>query len=346
MDLTIVVGTGRCGSTLLSRILREHPDVLSVSEFFSTLGVGRKLPTGELDGAELWGLLSAPATFLDALIRDGLKPPELYYPYGKGRFDPATGVPVICHSVLPLLTDDPDGLFDRLAAEIPAWPRRPAADQYRHVFRLLAGLYGRRFVVERSGASLVMVERLRRLFPEARFVHLHRDGPDCALSMSRHPSFRWQTLAISAVRAAGLPPTATLEEVEAALPARFRGLICPPYNADLLMGYPIPVHVFGAQWWSAMVCDGVASLRELPREAWISMSYEALLRGPEAELRRLAEFAGLPVPARWLEAARRLVDPGRAGRARAELDAESLAALRAACEPGAAAIAAAEHSLS
>jgi hypothetical protein len=24
----------------------------------------------------------------------------------------------------------------------------------------------------------------------ARFVHLYRDGPDCALSMSRHPAFR------------------------------------------------------------------------------------------------------------------------------------------------------------
>ena len=37
MQLTFVVGTGRCGSTLLSRLLREHPDVLSMSEFFSTL---------------------------------------------------------------------------------------------------------------------------------------------------------------------------------------------------------------------------------------------------------------------------------------------------------------------
>ena len=36
MELTFVVGTGRCGSTLLSRLLREHPDVLSMSEFFST----------------------------------------------------------------------------------------------------------------------------------------------------------------------------------------------------------------------------------------------------------------------------------------------------------------------
>jgi hypothetical protein len=37
MRLTFVVGTGRRGSTMVSAILREHPDVLSMSEFFGTL---------------------------------------------------------------------------------------------------------------------------------------------------------------------------------------------------------------------------------------------------------------------------------------------------------------------
>src|SRR5258708_19269483 len=36
VQLTFVVGPGRWGSTLLSRLLRGHPDVLSMSEFFST----------------------------------------------------------------------------------------------------------------------------------------------------------------------------------------------------------------------------------------------------------------------------------------------------------------------
>src|SRR5438105_13834625 len=195
MDLTIVVGTGRCGSTMLSRILGRHPDVLSVAEFFSSLAVGRELPTHDMDGEELWQYMSRPADQMDALMVAGLRPPELRYPYppeGTGRFSPATGVPVICHCMLPNLTDDPDTLYDKLAAEVPNWPRRTAADQYRAVFGYLAALLGRRVVVERSGASLPRIRRMRALFPEARFVHLHRDGPDCALSMSRHPSFRWQ----------------------------------------------------------------------------------------------------------------------------------------------------------
>jgi Sulfotransferase family len=343
MNLTIVVGTGRCGSTMLSRLLRQHPEVLSISEFFSTIGVGRKLPTEPLTGAELWRILARPATFLDALVRDGLKPPELFYPYGRGRFDPATGIPAVCHSVLPMLTDDPDTLFDRLAAEVPTWPERPAGAQYTALFGHLAELLGRPVVVERSGASVIMVKRLRALFPEVRFVHMYRDGPDCALSMSRHPSYRWQTLAIGAVRAAGLPDTATLREVEAALPERYKGIICPPYNAERLMNFPIPVRVFGEQWWSPMVRHGAAALAELPPQDWTSLKYEHLLADPERELSRLAAFIGIDPTPPWLETARRLVDAGRQGRAAADLDPATLAELRAACEPGAEAIAAADR---
>jgi putative sulfotransferase len=32
-----VVGTGRCGSTMISAFLGKHPAVLSLSEFFSTI---------------------------------------------------------------------------------------------------------------------------------------------------------------------------------------------------------------------------------------------------------------------------------------------------------------------
>ena len=35
-----VLNTGRCGSTLLSDVLNSHPRVLSLSEFFSAVGMG------------------------------------------------------------------------------------------------------------------------------------------------------------------------------------------------------------------------------------------------------------------------------------------------------------------
>jgi hypothetical protein len=338
VELTIVVGTGRCGSTMLSRVLHLHPEVLSVAEFFSSLAVGRELPVHDMDGQELWGYLSRPAEQMDGLIRDGLRPPELRYPYGWGRFDVSAGVPVICHCLLPNLTDDPDWLYDKLAADVPSWPRRTAADQYRAFFRHLAVLLGRRIVVERSGASLPRIRRMRELFPEARFVHLHRDGPDCALSMSRHPSFRWQTLAAAAVLRSKLPLDTPLEQVQAALPERLKGLICPPYDSEKFMSYPIPVALFGERFWSWMVREGVDALREMPAGTWTSVKYEQLLANPETELTRLAGFIGVAVTPRWLATARELMDPSRTGQAAARLDPQTLASLRRACEPGTKAI--------
>ena len=191
MQLTFVVGTGRCGSTLLSRLLREHPDVLSMSEFFSTLRIAAasgpaRFPTSDMDGAQLWRLLASPFPMLDAMISDGLRTSEMLYP-DHGRFGAETGIPLVSHYILPMLGADPDWLFDELAAEVPRWPRRPAAAQYQNLFGYLSKLLGRPVVVERSASSLHLIPLLHAQFPAARFVHLYRDGPDCALSMSRHP---------------------------------------------------------------------------------------------------------------------------------------------------------------
>jgi Sulfotransferase family len=346
VSLTFVVGTGRCGSTMLSRILHENPEVLSVSEFFGVLkGATRRqhFPVEDMDGQELWQLLSERDLIFDAMIRDGLRTPEMCYPYGSGRFDPVTGVPRISHSTLPMLSDDPDGLFDKLAAEVPAWSKGKAADQYRALFCYLAGVLGRHAMVERSGSSLSLVPLMREQFPEARFVHMHRDGPDCALSMSRHPGYRFWGLGMEAARANQSPSVslraAWWDEIRAALPEQFEGLLSPPFDAERFMAYPIPLAFFGGLW-SSMVCDGMASLGELPSDVRTSIKYEDVLVRPEQELARLADFLGVQMTPQWLSAAMKIVDPRRSGTA-AQLESSALASLEAACEPGEAAIAAA-----
>jgi hypothetical protein len=186
-----------------------------------------------------------------------------------------------------------------------------------------------------------MIPLLHAQFPAARFVHLHRDGPDCALSMSRHPAFRREILAIGAVRTTTLPAGSTLQQVNDALPERFRGLICPPYDARKLRDFPIPVEVFGRDRWSPMIRAGVAALAQVPEKARTSLRYEDLTADPVASLNRLAQFIGISAPPDWLDQACRTIDPTRTGTAPADLDAGALARLRAACEPGVRALAAA-----
>src|SRR5580658_3590333 len=64
--LTIVLGTGRCGSTMLSHLLAMHPEVLSMSEFWNCFEeyadefareANTVLPGHDMTGAEFWGRL-------------------------------------------------------------------------------------------------------------------------------------------------------------------------------------------------------------------------------------------------------------------------------------------------
>lgn len=331
MRLTFVVGTGRCGSTMLSRLLSRHPDVLSVSELFCTLAPGSaELPDGTIDGQQFWSVLSSPEPSLDQIVRDGLATPELCYPYGRGRFDVTTGVPRISHMTLPTLTDDPDGLFDKLAAEVPLWPARSTAGQLGALFSCLAQLLGRSVTVERTAGSILFVERLHTMFGEARFVHFYRDGPDCALSMSTHPGARPMALMEQAGLLSRSHPR---RAARPAAPPELIELLTPPVVMRDVMAYPAPpLPVFG-KLWSRLVIAGAAALGRLPGDIWTSVKYEDLTREPARELTRLAEFIGAEPLPQWLSPSAAMVDGSRSGRA-ARLSPGVYASLRAACEPG------------
>jgi hypothetical protein len=336
MPLTFVVSTGRCGSTMLSRILSKHPDVLSLSEFFRTIcddSTESKLPTRDMDGPELWRLFSVTSPAVDGYVLADLGTDEMCYPYDRGRFDPAVGVPVICHATLPLLSDDPDTLFDHLAAEVSSWPKRSAAEQYEAIFATLAKRLSRPAVVERSGASLMYVPTLRQLFPGARFVFMYRDGVDSALSMSHHSPFRHQAIIAEALRVTGLPAGTPLSDIEAVAPEEFCGVLAPPFDTLRFKIFPVPLTTFGATWaWQTRV--GVAALSATPLDTLMMLKYENIMADPKAELTTLADFIGIAARPDWLERASAFIQPGRTGGAAARLDPGTLAALNDACEPG------------
>jgi hypothetical protein len=145
-----------------------------------------------ISAAAFWKALSAPHPVFDALVRGGAAMPEFLYPQLAGtRFSAGSGgIPAVCMTVLPHLSGDPDLVLDELAAEVPSWPDQPAAQHCTRLFAWLAARFGGTVAVERSGFSLGSIPWLRRHFPGARFVHLHRNGPDSAVSMSRHAGFR------------------------------------------------------------------------------------------------------------------------------------------------------------
>ncbi|WP_240649097.1 sulfotransferase [Streptomyces sp. Z26] len=324
--LTFVVGTGRCGSTALSEVLRLHPDILSMSELFTTLEPDA-LPEQPLDGEEFWRLLASTRPFADRMARDGAPLPEHLYAHAPGRFNPVDGVPAVCLTTLPHLTDDPDALYDALRPVLTARPSGPVAGHYRALFAELSARCGGYAVVERSGFSLALVPRLRRHFPEARFVHLHRGGPDCALSMSRHAGFQMIEFLGELVAREGPEAAARL------------GRLLDDDTFDLkgALARPVPVERYGALW-SRMITEGLAHLDALPADLRTSVAFEDLLDAPARELARLAAHFGVAPEPDWIAAAERLLDGRRRG-ASAYLPPDEGAALRAACAPGTRALA-------
>ncbi|MEE1831438.1 sulfotransferase [Streptomyces sp. SP17KL33] len=337
-SLTFVYGTGRSGSTALSRILNAHPDVLSLNEYMASVG-DASFPTGQVSGGEFWQALSRPAPHFERMTRSGLPLPEFLHTRRPGRYAASTsGIPALSLMVLPHLTEDPDALLDELGATVVRWPERPAAEHHRALFGLLCARFGRTAVVERSGYSTGWAPGLRETFPEARFVHMFRDGPDCALSMSRHPGYRTICLLREIRTRTGVDSLADLTpEHVRALPPDLAPLLDDRFDPSLVRDRPIPLRTFGTLW-SELVTEGTEFLRLLPADRRATLSYEGLLDHPVEELTRLARFIGVAPDPQWLHAGSALLDHGRRDSA-AALPATERAALRDACAPGAHALA-------
>ena len=97
-----VVGSGRCGSTLLSRMLDLHPEVTSIFEFFNGLDVTRRFAPS-LGGAELAELLSAEQAVVTAALRRGHTAEEVVYPFGRegARYRVEDALPWLCVAMAP-----------------------------------------------------------------------------------------------------------------------------------------------------------------------------------------------------------------------------------------------------
>ncbi|CAM5394607.1 Sulfotransferase OS=Streptomyces fumanus OX=67302 GN=GCM10018772_33980 PE=4 SV=1 [Streptomyces fumanus] len=333
MPITFVVGTGRSGSTVLSHILNLHPDILSLNELLASLGPWA-MPENPLTGEEFWRILVGPHMIYTKLLRSGIVPPEFLYPQRPGRYSAETGIPALSLMVLPHLTEDPDGLLDELEPQVSSWPHRPVAQHYQDLFALLAARFGRRVAVERSGYSLQWIPALRKAFPYAKFVHQFRDGPDCALSMSRHPGYRAMSFLHDILQRVGVssPQELTPEHLVKLPPEMVEMLLSERFDPALVLDRQVPLAQFG-DMWSQWIIEGVEYLSQVPDDARTTLAYEDMVRNPRAELVRLAEFIGVDPDDEWLEAGESLIESSRVGAA-LRLPPEQLSELRDSCAPG------------
>ena len=275
-----LISNGRSGSTLVHELLARHPDVGFVSN------IEDRLP----------GLPASAGRFNNALYR---RVPPALTRKGRARFAPSEAWRALARQVSPMLVRP---VRDLVAADAMPW----VAERFQRFFTERARAQGKPVFVHkltgwpRSGF-------VRAVFPDARFLHIVRDGRAVAASDLRVSWWRgWEG---PEGIGAGAMPAAYQAEWEAS-------------------GRSFPV--LSAQAWK-LAMDAYASARELvPADQWLDIRYEDVLADPPSRLKELLGFMGLePNPVFDAALARTPFQAGRVDAWRSLLGPADVAALDA-----------------
>ncbi|AGT08279.1 hypothetical protein [Paracoccus aminophilus] len=335
MQGAFILGSARCGSTLVSEILRSHPAILSLSEVFSMAGPAA-FPAGRISAGRFWRGLARPTRLGSTIGNPKVAPQEfLYGRQPNPQHDPFFCPPILAIA-LPHLSTDPDALFDRLAETALAAPRQTAPDHYRNLFETLAHMQGKRLWVERSGGSLAATATLAAAFPDSRHVFLTRSGVETTLSMADYPATRmavWMWKRLAPLGLDLLDPQSHYGR------GRIWRLLQPLCGlaplGRILAQKPDLCDVAG--FWSAMTLRALPALRALPKTDFHHLSYEALIAEPGPQVAALGQFLAGEAPLDWLTTATAL--PKSRPPRSATLDPALRNRLRDACAPAESAIA-------
>jgi hypothetical protein len=348
LSMCLILSTGRCGSTLLSDIVRAHPDALSVSELFSALS-DHDLSERPLSGARFWEMLSTPSLADLVGLRSQIELTEMLYPAfsprpGANRFNWTTGLPPLMQATLPHLTTRPDDLYALLESLSVKQQQRLLSEHLHWLFDVLAANRRPAVTVERSGGSLAYAAALLRLFPNARVVHLFRDGRECAVSMSRHARYKMAMIR-AAIKArfgydmyaalgkpgdnGALPVSAPTKSIAPNHDQELAGLTPDSFTRAAFEQFDVPLARYGGMW-SRMIMVG---LPELPSGSrLLRLDYADLVARPAESIGRFLEFLGLARdPVREHEMVAK-VKPARD--VRSQLCEEQWSELTRACRPG------------
>ena len=212
-----IVGCPRSGTTLLQRLLDAHREVAVIPE---TLWIAR------------------------------------IYEHRSGLTDEGLVTPRLIDRLLA------KPRFVRLGIERADLERliggggRPYASFVSDIFELYGRRRGKRLVGDKSPGYVRSIPTLHGLWPEARFVHLIRDGRDVALS-----AVSWK----KADRVLG----------------DFRTWPSDPWTTAAL-------------WWERSVRLGREAASALPPEVYLEVRYESVVAEPESACRQICAFLSLP----------------------------------------------------
>ena len=281
----------------------------------------------------MWRSFSEPGKRMSIIARESFS--ELLYPFDDpdARFDATTLPPIMAVSV-PHLTDRYEELYDEIGHFVRARPRAWPSEHYRALFTWLGERFGKKLWVERHGGSLLMASRLLRHFPEARVVHMFRDGRETTVSMCGHPPFRVTLALMRRAGRWGIDLYRLVERIERSdrLTNKLAVVQWLGLDLDSLFSEQITPPEF-AEFWNRMIETGHRVFGHFPPARLLDLRFEAMQDHPEREIRRLIRFISPELENEaWISDVARI--PRQTTSRFARLDSETQRTITEACLPG------------
>ncbi len=154
----------------------------------------------------------------------------------------------------------------------------PTAQRIAREFFLVTGRSKR--LIDKTPRNALRVPFIARVFPDARFVFLVRDGRDNVNSLIN----AWRTPRYRTYR---LPEP---HSISGADPQWWKFVLYPGWRDDVAG----PLERVCARQWIASNEHALDAFEEMPQARWTLLRYEELVTRPDAEVARVLSFLELP----------------------------------------------------
>ena len=238
-----LIGNGRSGSSLVHELLARHPDVGFVSNVEDRIPL---LPPGA-------------SRYNNQIYR---MVPQALTRKGRVRYAPSEGYRVLARQVSPMVADS---MRDLVASDAMPW----VSELYRSFFLARARAQGKRVFLHKL-TGWPRTGFIQAVFPDARFIHILRDGRAVVASALKVPFwYGWRGP----------------EHIHA-------GPLTPEYAREWeASGRSFPL-LAGLAWKTMM--DAYARAKDLiPPEQWLDIRFEDLVADPVSQCDRMVDFMGL-----------------------------------------------------
>jgi len=251
-----IVGTGRSGTNICQKMLNLHPEIKVVGEthFIQTL---------------LTRFGSKKIAFSDfcEIIE------EHYSSNGTKKW---------AHDHIKAGGFDPNTFYSEFQSFCVNMEQGTIRDFVEAFFRFCYG-EGAYLLGDKTPFYGMYMAKILELWPDAKFIHLVRDGRYTATSMQKHKAF------VRRINAGFHEDFDYFLNIEDS----YKGMLSFYSEKSVSL-------VNCVQLWKQIISQIRYESKKIPSEAYLEVRYEDLIKQPIAQLRRIAKFFDISLPLSWL----------------------------------------------